>query len=523
MTYKLGSLFDGIGGFPLVGKLVGMTPVWASEIEPFPIRVTEKRLPEMIQLGDVTKIDGRKISPVDVITFGSPCQSVSISGKREGMKHIEHGAEITTRSGLFYEAVRIIREMREATNGRYPAFAVFENVPGLFSSNQGEDFRCVLEELSKIGSEEVRIPRPAGGKWIGAGEIVGDDFSLAWRVLDAQYWGVPQHRRRIFLVADFAGRRAGKVLFECESLPGRSTPRGEAWEKVAPNAGGGSFGGNSSDGMTNDSVIYSLQGNIVDRPDGARCNGRGWSADGMFTLNTVDRPAIVFMAGQGMKTRGVAATEECSPMLGSEAGENSVTSIVYPTVAHTLKAESDGSPCIDGRGPNVIALNCRSFVAHREISGALQTNGGSLNYNNPIVFDCYADGDSQIAVTVSDDHEQPIMTNMTKPSRRYIVRRLTPLECGRLQGFPDGWCDDLASENPSEEEVERWQRIFAEWDAVQGKPRRRTRKRIEKWLKRPNSDSAEYKAYGNSVAVPCVFFVLAGIVWAMEQEGEGCP
>lgn len=146
----LGSLFDGSGGFPLAGELSGIKPIWASEIEPYPIAVTRSRFPDMIHLGDVTRINGSEIPPVDIITFGSPCQDMSVAGKRAGMKHEEHGAEETTRSGLFYEAVRIIREMREATDGRYPAFAVWENVPGAFSSNSGEDFRCVLEELAKI-------------------------------------------------------------------------------------------------------------------------------------------------------------------------------------------------------------------------------------------------------------------------------------------------------------------------------------------------------------------------------------
>lgn len=146
----LGSLFDGSGGFPLAGALSGITPLWASEIEPYPIAVTTSRFPQMKHLGNVAEVDGRKIPPVDIITFGSPCQDMSVAGKRAGMKHREKGDDATTRSGLFYEAIRVIREMREATNGRYPTFAIWENVPGAFSSNGGEDFRCVLEELAKI-------------------------------------------------------------------------------------------------------------------------------------------------------------------------------------------------------------------------------------------------------------------------------------------------------------------------------------------------------------------------------------
>ena len=173
----LGSLFDGIGGFPLAGKLAGMRPVWASEIEPFPIRVTEKRLPEMKRYGDIHGLHGAKLEPVDVITFGSPCQDVSIAGRREGLSG--------GRSGLFFEAIRIIREMREATNGEYPRWAVWENVPGALSSHNGEDFRQVLESLIRVQEPEADVPLPAGGRWLPAGEIMGDGYSLAWRILDA--------------------------------------------------------------------------------------------------------------------------------------------------------------------------------------------------------------------------------------------------------------------------------------------------------------------------------------------------
>ena len=199
----LGSLFDGSGGFPLAGLLSGITPVWASEIEPFPIRVTTKRLPFMKHYGDISAMDGAEIEPVDIITFGSPCQDMSVAGKRDGLDG--------SRSGLFYEAIRIVKEMRCATNGKYPRYIVWENVPGAFSSNKGEDFRCVLESVCTVKGKTVAAPRPA--KWQPAGQIMADSFSVAWRVLDAQYWGVPQRRKRIFLVADFAGWSAPKILF----------------------------------------------------------------------------------------------------------------------------------------------------------------------------------------------------------------------------------------------------------------------------------------------------------------------
>ena len=206
---KVLSLFDGSGCWQLAAELVGFEAKYASEIEKFPIEVTKKNFPNMIHLGDVTKVKGDEIEPCEVICAGSPCQDLSVAGKREGLKG--------ERSGLFMEVIRIIKEMRRATNGRYPKLAIWENVPGAFSSNGGEDFRAVIEEFVHVCSDAV-IPRPPYGKWTNSGLLGGDGYSLAWRVLDAQYWGVPQRRRRIFLVADFAGERAGKILFEREGL-----------------------------------------------------------------------------------------------------------------------------------------------------------------------------------------------------------------------------------------------------------------------------------------------------------------
>ena len=219
----LGSLFDGSGGFPLGGLLAGITPVWASEIEPFPIRVTTKRLPFMKHYGDVSKLNGGSIEPVNIITFGSPCTDMSQAGKRAGLDGKQ--------SSLFYQAIRIIKEMRYATNGEYPRYIVWENVPGAFSSNKGKDFKTVLEEICSVKSE-VSIPEPPRG-WSKAGEIMGNGFSVAWRLLDAQFWGVPQRRKRIYLVADFAGGSAGKILFESEGMSGYSAESFRAWQRTA--------------------------------------------------------------------------------------------------------------------------------------------------------------------------------------------------------------------------------------------------------------------------------------------------
>lgn len=229
----LGSLFSGSGGFELAGMLAGIKPVFNVEIEPFPIRVTTKRLPDVKHYGDISAVKGSEIEPVDIITGGFPCQSVSIAGKRDGVQHKEHGGEKTTRSGLFYEAARIIREMREATNGQKPRYFVVENVPGLFSSNKGEDFRAVLEEIIQIVEPTASVPAPEKGKWANADYFVGDGWSIAYRVLDAQWWGVPQRRQRIFLVADFAGERAPKILFESEGVSGYSAEGFRSWQRAA--------------------------------------------------------------------------------------------------------------------------------------------------------------------------------------------------------------------------------------------------------------------------------------------------
>lgn len=230
---KLMSLFDGSGGFPLAASLCGIEPVYAAEVEPYPIAVTNNRFPKMKHLGDVSKVKGGEIEPVDIITFGSPCQDMSIAGKRAGLKHADIGDEETTRSGLFLEAIRIIKEMREATNGVYPRYAVWENVPGAFSSNKGEDFRTVLDELIKISEPDAVMPDVPKAGWSYADCYSGNGWSLAYRVFDAQYWGVPQRRRRIYLVADFRGQRAGEILFKPEGLRRNSAQSGTQGQETA--------------------------------------------------------------------------------------------------------------------------------------------------------------------------------------------------------------------------------------------------------------------------------------------------
>lgn len=235
----MGSLFSGSGGFELAGSIFGIRPIWASEVEPFPIRVTTKNFPEMKHLGDINKLNGADIEPVTIIAGGSPCQDMSIAGKREGLDG--------SRSNLFREQIRIVKEMRESDRaaGRTgkqirPRYMVWENVPGAFSSNKGKDFQAVLQEIVSITDEESNVPLPPKGKWQTAGCIMGDHFSIAWRVFDAQYWGVPQRRKRIYLVADFGGNTAPKILFERESLSRNFEESREAWQRTAGDIKNGS-------------------------------------------------------------------------------------------------------------------------------------------------------------------------------------------------------------------------------------------------------------------------------------------
>ena len=291
-TLTLGSLFDGSGTFPMAGILSGITPVWASEIEPFPIAVTQKRLPFMKHYGDISKLNGADLPPVDIITFGSPCTDLSVAGKRAGIQ--------AERSGLFFEAIRIIKEMRCKTNGEYPKYIVWENVPGAFSSGGGEDFRCVLEEICKIADESVAVPKPA--KWHNAGEIMAGHYSVAYRLFDAQYWGVPQRRKRIYLVADFTGECAGKILFESEGVSGYSAEGFRAWQRAA---------GGAADCIrkAGELCLNDQGGNRMDVTEDMTCTLRA----------EAHHPPCVLSAGfcteHSAKARGIGYEEEKSPTL----------------------------------------------------------------------------------------------------------------------------------------------------------------------------------------------------------------
>ena len=515
----LGSLFDGIGGFCYAAGIpsgidTGCTikPLWAAEVEPNCIDITRYRFKDVMHVGSVTELKGDEIQPVDIITFGSPCQDLSIAGKRKGLKG--------NRSGLFTHAIRIIREMRLATNGKYPTFIIWENVPGAFSSNNGEDFRAVLEKVTN-----ANIPMPASGKWATAGMVRGGEVDTAWRVLDAQYWGVPQRRRRIALVADFGGLTAPEILFERESLQRNTDPCGTSW-KAAPSPAEssfavsinnrGSFYGDKAETLRAEShgalpTAYCIQGNCIDRALTAGCNGKGWTENVSYTLNTVDRPAVVPLLndqGGSSLTGNDAAT--VAPTIRAEMHGN-VPAVVFSDVASTLRAGA-GAPKhnSDVKGRLVLAFENHGqdtrFKGPADVSQTVSATFGMGGNNTPLVVSkgpgavCIGNGQtSQLKVsekvgTLDCMHDQKAIIELSNG----IVRRLTPLECERLQGYPDGWTaiGEIVGYNVyTDDEGNEYKDPIREYTDGNGK-----RKKV--------TDSARYKALGNSISIPNWFYVL---------------
>lgn len=420
----LGSLFDGIAGFPLAAARHGIKTIWASEIEPNCVDIVEKHFPEAKQLGDITKIKGDKIPAVDIISFGSPCQNLSTAGNQEGLD----GAK----SSLFFEAIRIIYEMRGATNGEYPKYIIWENVAGAFSSNKGQDFRRVLEEITK-----TYIPMPNSKRWATAGVVRSGGGCTAWRQLDAQYWGVPQRRKRIYLVHSFGNERAAKVLFECESVLGytaqgrtegqdasrnigNSTERADTVaagfkHKAGAKAGSIAYTENKAPTLLagqQQAVIYSIAGNAIGRTGKNGGNQLGINENVSYTLTTADRHAVAVPCDTPL------ATEE----------------------SHSYRLSGYGD--------------------YKEGIGTLRASGGD-----------YGGGSENFIVTIKKIAEKV----------KYLVRRMIPIECERLDGFPDDWTRYGAS----------------------GKEM---------------ADTIRYTALGNSIVVPCAERVFAGIVAAEEME-----
>lgn len=603
---RLGSLFSGSGGFELGGLISGITPLWASEVEPFPIRVTTKRLPQVKHYGDVSKINGADVPPVDIITFGSPCQDMSVAGKRSGLDG--------ERSSLFYQAVRIVKEMRCKTNGKYPRFVVWENVPGAFSSNKGEDFKAVLDSLCKIKSEDYAVPPLKKGKWDSAGSIVGEDFSLAWRVFDAQYWGVPQRRKRIYLVADFAEASAGKILFESEGVSGYSAKSFCPWKGAA-----GDFEGCT--GTAGTVCLNDQGGSRMDVTEGMTCTLRAeskhpplvfenHSQDTRYTGPLEQAPTVSSTYGTGgnnqpfvletpktLKIRsgcegggkGALVQDDLSATLGCSNDQTLFVPKCYGICAkdsnsmksdnpHSGIYEADTSRCLDANGGNpacnqggiVVVEGNGSRPSHKgdgykesDVMYTLNTTeqhavvyaidresyncgqnyarkmgisedgiNSTLNAQGPSAVAApvyssskasfFTSAEEELANTlVATDYKDPPIVNDVSDVPEYIVRRLTPTECARLQGFPDWWCSDLGTAEPTEEEIKWWWSVFETHREIMGtstKPK--SERQIAKWLREPHSDSAEYKMWGNGVALPNVVFVLSGIVYYTQNESD---
>ena len=675
----LGSLFSGSGGFELGGMLAGIRPVWNSEVEPYPIRVTTKRLPFVEHLGDINGIRGDEITPVDIITFGSPCTDMSVAGKRAGLDGKQ--------SSLFYQAIRIVEEMRCATDGKYPRWIVWENVPGAFSSNKGEDFRAVLEAVCSVKGENIPVPEPPKGKWANAGSIVADGFSLAWRVFDAQFWGVPQRRKRIYLVADFAAGSAGKILFESEGVSGYSAEGFRAWQGTAGSAaeGIGAAGGvclNDQGGSrmdVTDDVACTLRAEAHHPPcimeaagfcteHSADSRGIGYGEELSPTLRAGTVPAAVALENHPTDSRVKVSEDNMVQTLTSRMGTGggNVPLIMDAGTPKTLKIRSGcegggkGALIQDDKSATLSCNNdqtvfvpfCKGYRAHfkgdaptwkdgkvantlntfdigesrcnelvvqaygicskdsnamksdnphsgfyeADTSRTLDANGGNPSCNqggiavvavqgsmigredkngpqgsgvnedvsftlnatdhHAVAYPTYCaskasfftSAEEEVANTlVATDYKDPPLINALQTASGkdvfgtisasmgskqwlgnqeafsgdyhivepdYIVRRLTPTECARLQGFPDWWCDGLGTENPTEEDLAFWREVFETHRRITGtstKPK--SDSQILKWLKAPHSDSAEYKMWGNGVALPNVYFVLSGIVY----------
>lgn len=449
----LGSIFDGIGGWLISANRNGIRPVWASEIEPFPISVTKHHFPDVLHLGSVTDMKGDEVEPVDIITSGSPCQDLSVAGDRKGLKG--------ERSGLFFESVRVVREMRAATGGRFPSFYVWENVPGAFSSNKGRDFLAVIEALT-----EAAVPMPKSGKWANAGMVRSGRCDLAWRMLDAQYWGVPQRRKRIFLVADFraVGERKPEVFFEPEGVPGHSPQGGGAGKGAAEAADG----------------CFALAGNTIERKPGNGGNGKGFQPDLSYTLTGMDRHAVAIRERCGCEGggKGLLYGDDLAHTLNTGKDQ-----FIYGFNAQDSKTQHIGfkaeqSPALDtSKVPGVVSYDMthaddvvrenRTDKIHT-LNHRMGTGGNQVPVVQAFSNSCFGGWTaSEIGPTLTAKGGG-IGGGSNSLVNAGAVRRLTPLECERLMGLPDGYTDIPGA-----------------------------------------SDSARYKAIGNGMAIPCSDYVLS--------------
>ena len=465
---KLGSLFDGSGTCPLAASAVGIIPAWASEIEPFPKAVTQSRFPKMVHLGDITKMNGAEIEPVDVITFGSPCQNLSIAGNGKGLAGQE--------SSLFFEAIRVIQEMRCATNGRFPQIVIWENVYGAFSSTQGEDFRTVIETLWKICEGNDSVPRYAEDKqgrqkWPHTGFVLGDHSSIAWRGLDAQGWGVPQRRKRVFVVLDLGGQCAGRILFEREGLRRdfkKVRRTGETIRPASETSPAEYHRAYAVENHAQDSRVSLTPDNTVQTPAGRMGTEEGNVPIAVFSFDSLASNSMKSAnPHSGSRRVDIAKTLDCADQspaknqggllvvqaqsalepIGADFYNQAITGNVTSTLRAAAQKGVDGTPCVIIPYTLKIRSGCEGGG-----KGALiqEDKSATLSCNN----------DQTLFVPTQTENGEVI----------YLARKLTPTECASLQGFEKDWCALV-----------------------------------------PHKDSAEYKMWGNGMAFPCMLYIMEGV------------
>ena len=553
----------------------------------------------------MTEIDGAEVEAVDVITFGSPCQDLSVAGKRAGLKHSANGDDETTRSGLFMEAVRIIKEMRRATNGEYPKYAIWENVMGAFSSNSGEDFRVVLEELVKICEPEAPpIPSPGKTGWPYADCIMGDGWSLAWRVFDAQYWpGTPQRRRRIYLVLDLTSGCAEKVLFEREGLRGYSPESGTPWKGAAGNPQKGAGADDPEGGCVGFDCYNQLEtGSVSKTVDtikppcvavpytlrsasdsdiaatlyaayGTKWNGNAGAYNGEnFVLEEYKAYGITckgngdgfaseerhtaLSAGGGQPGQGYPCVMQPIAVATQQGGAEISENGICPTITAAAGMSGNNQPWICGKTFIIDNIGGQAeYGKESHVNGTLRAGAqGAVAVYEWHNQDSRIQGPIDVACTLNtnaggreghlvmentayatdvgffntcEDVSPTMLARMYKDPHlvcyekepQYIVRRLTPTECARLQGFPDRWGDIPHKDTLTDEEYSFWLDVRNTHAAINGRATKEyTKEQLLTWYNKLHSDSSEYKMWGNGIALPNALYVMQGIADAIIQK-----
>lgn len=618
----MGSLFSGSGGFELASAIFGIEPRWASEIEPLPMLITKKNFPDMPHHGDIRYMNGGKVETVTVIAGGSPCQDMSVAGQRAGLDG--------SRSNLFHEQIRIIKEMREhdrkaGRTDKYirPRFMVWENVPGAFSSNKGKDFQAVLQAIVSVTDDTATVPLPPKGKWQSAGCIMGDTYSIAWRTLDAQYWGVPQRRKRIYLVADFGGGTAPQILFERKGLSRDFAESREAWQRAA-----GDIKEGTHKAGTENVECYDISDRrrVADKsevsPTLTTKMGTGGNNVPIVLENhpqdcrvTISEDGVVPTLTGKMGTGGgnvpmimneARSVDLRNRRLGDDKAEtlhgcghgSSVATVIEPTAFHITQdptAFEGKSPCLTQGNPKTgqatigVAIPIADKATRYKGGGDTRNNDGSANglgvgepgapANTLTAADRHAVAyaidraafnqgmNAQYNISIQEEIAQTLVAKgpggvahpqdetdahcyamqafgQYKESEiasaikardfkdstdlvvemEYIIRRLTPLECCRLQGFPDDWTEDIAITEPKASVIREWMIAWAEWWRLIGKDSGiqlpKDAKQVERWLADPASDSGLYKMWGNGIALPCAMFVMEGIAEVLKEENS---